>query len=82
MTFPQLIHKLNGRCMARPCLEKGINLIKHIVRCVKDRLMLFKLFVDRFCLLIMFVFGNSEGTEGAGIDKDLQSKASPYRYLS
>jgi hypothetical protein len=30
----------------------------------------------------MLVFGNGEGAEGACINKDLQSMALPYRYLS
>jgi len=35
-----------------------------------------------FFFFIMFVFWNGEGAEVAGINEDLHSAASPYRYLS
>jgi hypothetical protein len=40
------------------------------------------LFIENFCSGIVFIFGNSEGTECAGVYKNLQSATSPYRYLS
>lgn len=48
----------------------------------KDSLTVFELSLDRFGFLIVLIFRNGEGAESAGINKDLHSVASPYRYLS
>ena len=80
--FVHLIHKLNRCGVAASVFEKGIDFIKNIIGSIKDSLICLDLLIERLCCEIMLVFRNSKGAEGACINKDFQSAASPYRYLS
>ena len=77
-----LIHELYGCGMAAPHFEKCIGFIQDIIRGADKNFILVNLFIDRFCFVIMLVFGNGESAEGACIHKDFQCAAFQYRYLS
>ena len=82
MAFVYLIHKFNCRCMAASHLQEGVGFIQNIIRCVYDGISLSKFCMNSFGLWIIQVFRDGEGAEGTGINEYLQSKTSPYRYLS
>lgn len=54
----------------------------NIIGCVNNGLALLELHINGFGLWIVLVVRNGEGAECAGVNKDLQSITSPYRYLS
>ena len=80
--FIYLVHEFDGCCMATSHLEKGVSFIQNIIRGADNRFIFMNLFVDDFCFVIMLVFRDGEGAKSACINKDFQSAASPYRYLS
>lgn len=77
VAFSHLIHELDGRVVTAPDLKERVNLVEDIIGGVKAGLGVFKPLVDGFCFSIVLVFGDGEGTEGAGVYKDLQSAAPP-----
>ena len=82
MAFVDLVHKFDSRCVAASHLQEGVGFIQNIIRCVYDGISLSKFCMNSFGLWIIQVFRDGEGAEGTGINEYLQSKTSPYRYLS
>lgn len=82
VAFIHPVHELDGSIMAASHLKEGIGLVQDIIGCVKNGLFLLKFHINSFGLWIVLVVRNGEGAECAGVYKDLQYGASPYRYLS
>lgn len=82
MAAVYLVHKLYSSLVAAPHFKKGVGFVKNVIRSIKDRPFSFKLFMNRFCFNVVLVLGDSKGTEGSGIHKDLHGYLSPYKYLS
>ena len=82
MSFVYLVHEFNSRCVAASHFQESVGFIQDIIRCVDEGISLLKFCMNGFSLWIIQVFRDGEGTEGAGINKNLQSRTSPYRYLS
>lgn len=80
--FLYLMDKSDCNGMAASHLKKRICFIKHIIRGIKYCLSFLEFDIDGLSLFVVLVIRNGEGAEGAGVNKDLQSIASPYRYLS
>lgn len=77
MAFIYPIHKVDSCSMTAPDFKESINLVQNIVRGIEKESIFFKLFIKRFCLEVVSVFGDSEGTECAGINKNLHPEISP-----
>ena len=82
MAFVYLVHKFDSRCVAASHLQEGVGFIQAIIRRVYNGIFLLKRCMNGFGLWIIQVFRDGEGAEGTGINEYLQSKTSPYRYLS
>lgn len=82
VAFVHLVHEFDSGSVAASHLKEGISLVQDIIGCIKDGLFLLKFYMNGFGFRVVLVIGDGEGAEGAGINKDLQYGASPYRYLS
>jgi len=73
----ELVHERDCGAVAAAVFEERIDFIQHVVGGVQKGTFLLDRLINGFGDVVMLIFRNGEGTEGAGVDENLQSATSP-----